>query len=82
MESLDYEAFDSAAPCSSESASGAAGWLGRLMMMNPLSYGILALRQALYLGGPDEIHEFASLPVCLFVSTAFAIAMFCVSAFV
>ena len=27
MESLDYEAFDSAAPCSSESASGAAGWL-------------------------------------------------------
>lgn len=27
MESLDYEAFDSAAACSSENGSGAAGWL-------------------------------------------------------
>ena len=27
MESLDYEAFDSAAPCSSESGSGVTGWL-------------------------------------------------------
>jgi chloride channel 7 len=27
MESLDYEAFDSAAPCSSDCGSGAAGWV-------------------------------------------------------
>lgn len=33
-------------------AAGAAGWLERVMRLNPLTYGMAALRQALYLGEP------------------------------
>jgi ABC-2 type transport system permease protein len=61
-------------------ASGAAGWLSDVMMLNPLSYGIAALRQALYLDGPVAIREFVSLPVSILVSVAFSLAMFWASA--
>ena len=59
--------------------SGAAGWLGTVMMLNPLSYGIVALREALYLAAPVPVREFASLPVSLSVSVAFALATFLIS---
>src|SRR5882672_11405154 len=39
-------------------ASGAAGWLGRIMRVNPLTYGVDALRHGLYLNlprGPEGI---------------------------
>jgi ABC-2 type transport system permease protein len=35
-------------------ASGAAGWLGWLMQLNPLTYGMAALRRCLYLGSPSR----------------------------
>src|SRR4030095_3604709 len=36
-------------------ASGAAGWLGWLMQLNPLTYGMAALRHCLYLGTPSAV---------------------------
>ena len=56
-------------------ASGAAGWLRYIMIVNPLTYGIAALRHGLYLGGSTTIVEFSSLPICLFIISAFAVAM-------
>jgi len=60
-------------------ASGAAGWLGGLMKINPLSYGVSALRQGLYLNGTDTIRDIASLPVSIFVSAAFSLAAYLIS---
>lgn len=58
-------------------ASGAAGWLGNVMMLNPLTYGIAALRQGLYIDGSPAVRELVSLPVSLLVSVAFSLATFC-----
>ena len=57
-------------------ASGAAGWLSTVMRINPLSYCIAALRQALYIGSPAPVHEFVSLPLALLISVGFALATF------
>ncbi len=57
-------------------ASGAAGWLKGLMIINPLSYGIAALREALYLQAPAPVHEFVALPVAFAVTAAFAFLTF------
>jgi ABC-2 type transport system permease protein len=62
-------------------ASGAAGWLGRLMLANPLTYGVAALREGLYLDGSIATRELASIPVCLTVITLFAAAMLVFSSF-
>jgi ABC-2 type transport system permease protein len=43
-------------------ASGASPWLAVLMAINPLSYGMAALRRTLYLGDPAAV---ASLPPLL-----------------
>ena len=61
--------------------SGAAGWLSKIMMANPLTYGVAALRQGLYLDGHVATQELASLPVCIFITAAFAIITFLSSAF-
>ena len=53
-------------------ASGAAGWLGNVMLMNPLTYGVAAIRQCLYLHGSVSTQELASLPVCMTVIVIFA----------
>jgi ABC-2 type transport system permease protein len=55
--------------------SGAMGGLGRVVYLNPLSYGLSALRQTMDPHTPG----IASLPVCLAVSVAFAIGMFLVA---
>ena len=60
-------------------ASGAAGWLGSLMTINPLAYGVSALRQGLYLNGTESIRDIASLPMALLVSGAFSLAMYWIS---
>jgi len=62
-------------------ASGAAGWLGKLMLANPLTYGVAALRQGLYLEGSIATRELASIPVCLAVITAFAAVTLLLSSF-
>ena len=60
-------------------ASGAAGWLSRVMMINPLSYGLAALREGLYLTGNPVTAEFVSLPVAVMVTVGFALLTFTLS---
>ena len=60
-------------------ASGAASWLGIVMMANPLSYGLAALRQGLYLDGSIVTHELAPLSVNVLITVAFALATFAIS---
>lgn len=58
-------------------AAGAAGWLRWVMAINPLTYGVTALRRSLYVGGPVP-PEVASLPdlwLSLVVTALFAAAM-------
>ena len=60
-------------------AAGAAHWLGVLMRFNPLTYGVAALRQGLYLNGHTVTNELASLPVSFIIILAFALTMFVAS---
>lgn len=62
-------------------ASGAAGWLRVVMMANPLTYGVAAIRQALYLHGNIATMELSSLPVCIIVISLFALLMLILSSF-
>lgn len=55
--------------------SGAAGWVRWMVHANPLSYGVGALRQALYWGQPTTCGHGPSLPVSLLIATAFAIVL-------
>jgi ABC-2 type transport system permease protein len=63
-------------------ASGAAGWLSVVMRINPLSYGLDALRHALYLQRQTSTAELSSFPVSLGVTVLFAAATFIASAFI
>ncbi len=63
-------------------ASGAAGWLGKLMMINPLTYGVEALRQSLYLNGSVGMEGFSPFPVNILIVIGFAVAMFAASSIV
>ena len=58
--------------------SGSASWLSWLVKINPLSYGLDAVRRSLYLAGgdPGPIHAW---PVSLGVTVAFAAVMFLVA---
>ena len=51
-------------------ASGASPWLAWILKINPLTYGVGALRHALRMGSTP------SLPWCLLVTALFALAMF------
>ena len=62
-------------------ASGAAGWLRAVMMANPLTYGVAAIRQALYLHGNIATQELSSLPVCIIIISLFAILTLVASSF-
>jgi len=62
--------------------SGAAGWLQRIMILNPLSYGVEAVREALYLGSNGGTQELGSWEMCLVVTAGFAVLSLAVSAFV
>src|SRR5688500_5802366 len=64
-------------------ASGAAGAIGWVMRLNPLTYGLAALRRAIYL--PDAAAAGAALPgwgISLGVSVAFAVAMLAFASFI
>lgn len=62
-------------------SSGAAQWLSTIMTVNPLSYGIAALRQALYLNGNVVTQELAPLPINLLVTAGFAVLTFGLSTY-
>ncbi len=61
-------------------ASGAAGWLGSAMALNPLSYGVAALRQCFYLDGHTAMNELMPLQMNILIMTIFALVMFYLSA--
>jgi len=55
--------------------SGASGWLRLVMRINPLTYGVEALRALLYPASPAV----SSLPVCLAALGLFTLVMFILS---
>ncbi len=57
-------------------ASGAAGWLGWVMQLNPLTYGMAALRRCLYLGAPAAVGGIPPLAPSLAVTAAFCVLTF------
>lgn len=57
-------------------ASGAAGWLGWLMQLNPLTYGMAALRRCLYLGAPAAVGRIPPLGPSLAITAAFCVITF------
>jgi ABC-2 type transport system permease protein len=59
--------------------SGAPDWLGLAMAVNPLTYGMSALRQSLYPDGPARAEGLPSLGLSLAVTAAFAAFTFCIS---
>jgi ABC-2 type transport system permease protein len=60
-------------------SSGAASWLEQVMMVNPLSYGIASLRQALYLEGTNVTKELLPFTINLGITLAFSLVMFVIS---
>jgi ABC-2 type transport system permease protein len=57
-------------------ASGAAGWLGWLMQLNPLTYGMAALRRCLYLEAPFAVGPVPALAPSLAVTGLFCVVTF------
>jgi ABC-2 type transport system permease protein len=57
-------------------ATGAPGWLGWIMRLNPLTYGMAALRRALYLRTPASIGPVPPLPLSLLVTFVFCVVAF------
>jgi ABC-2 type transport system permease protein len=53
-------------------ASGLPSWLGWLMRLNPLTYGMAALRGCFYLGNPAIVGSLPSLIPSLLITTLFA----------
>ena len=59
--------------------SGASSWVGWLMRLNPLTYGVAALRQALYASEPRAAVEVASFATSITVTALFAAAVFLIA---
>jgi ABC-2 type transport system permease protein len=57
-------------------AEGAKGGLKWVMYANPLTYGLAAMRRALYLGQQTVVSSLPRLDVCLLVVVLFAATMF------
>ena len=51
---------------------GAEGWLGAVVVMNPLTYGVAALRWRLT---PADVEGLPSEPFCWLITVCFAVAM-------
>jgi len=60
-------------------ASGLPSWLGWLMRLNPLTYGMAALRSSLYMGNPATVGSLPHLAPSLVVTAAFAVGTFVVA---
>jgi ABC-2 type transport system permease protein len=57
-------------------AAGVSPWLGWMMQVNPLTYGMAALRYCLYVGDAAGIGEVPALAPALFVTAVFCILTF------
>ena len=53
--------------------SGAPSWLGWLMKVNPLTYGMAGLRRVLYLEAPGKAGDVASMEYCIGVTLVFTL---------
>jgi len=62
-------------------ASGASGWLKLLLRINPLTYGVAALRHALYPAAMIVPGHIPGLGLSLVITVAFGLAMFLASSF-
>lgn len=61
-------------------SSGAMSWVGWIMAVNPLSYGVAAIRRALYDSAHAASMGLPSMGVCLIVIVGFAVLMIALSA--
>jgi len=59
---------------------GAASWMEKIMICNPLYYGMASFRQALYLASVPEPQEILPLPLNLMVFSVFSLVMLLLSA--
>jgi ABC-2 type transport system permease protein len=57
-------------------ASGVSPWLGWVMQVNPLTYGMAALRHCLYLSHPIGVGEVPALAPSLLVTAIFCLLTF------
>jgi ABC-2 type transport system permease protein len=57
-------------------ASGASPWLQWIMALNPLTYGMAALRHALYLDAPAAVGDLPALVPSLLATVFFALLTF------
>ena len=57
-------------------AAGAPGWLGWIMRLNPLTYGMAALRRALYLAAPAAIGNVPPFSLSLGITLVFCVLAF------
>ncbi len=62
--------------------SGATGWMKAVMTVNPLTYGLAALRHHLYLGERSMAADLPSLTVAAVITSAFVVAMLSLAIFV
>jgi ABC-2 type transport system permease protein len=60
-------------------ATGLPSWLGWLMRLNPLTYGMAALRDSLYIGDPAAVGSLPHMAPALIVTAAFAAGTFVVA---
>lgn len=56
--------------------AGVPGWLGWVMWVNPLTYGMAALRRCLYLGAPAAIGPVPPLALSLAITLGFCVLAF------
>jgi ABC-2 type transport system permease protein len=61
-------------------AAGAPGWLGWIMVANPLTYGVAALRRALYFADPAAAHSLPPFGASLAITAVFGLLTFVASA--
>jgi ABC-2 type transport system permease protein len=61
-------------------ASGTPSVLGWLMRINPLTYGVAALREALYMGQPSGLGSLPNFVLSIVVACMFAIATYILAA--
>jgi len=55
-------------------ATGTPTWLGWIIRLNPLTYGVAALRHILYLGRPELVADLPGLALSLMVLVLFTVA--------
>ena len=60
-------------------ASGVPAWLHWMMQINPLTYGVAALRRVLYSSGSSAVGDLPSLPYALGITVLFGLVFFALS---